>query len=157
MARTAIASLLVLASAALLLAGCSKDEGDQTPSACLSATSADYLSALRSAPGQVRLAGDTPISDCLTPSQDGGALAQVGSQMIAAATALNASARRDPTGPETVRLGYLVGAVERGAEGIHADLVRRLNTAARFSERGLQPADFERTFGEGYAAGRESG
>ena len=34
---------------------------------------------------------------------------------------------------------------------------RRLNTAARFSPDGLLPPEFERTFGEGYAAGLESG
>ncbi len=77
--------------------------------------------------------------------------------MIAAATDLNAAAQEDPTGPEALQLGRLVGAVERGSEGIHADLVRRLNSAARFSPEGLLPAEFERTFGDGYAAGLESG
>jgi len=116
-----------------------------------------YLDALRAAPGEVRLEDSTAISDCLVPDQEGGELAAIGEQMIAAATLLNESAHRDPSGPEAIRLGYLIGAVERGADDIHADLVRRINAAARFSPQGLLPAAFERTFGEGYAAGLESG
>jgi hypothetical protein len=60
-----------------------------------------------------------------------------------------------------VDLGYLVGAVQRGASetgGIHADLVRRLDAAARFSEGGKPlPVSFERAFGQGYAAGQREG
>jgi hypothetical protein len=78
--------------------------------------------------------------------------------MIAAATDLNGDARGDPTGPAAVQLGFLVGAIERGADSIHADLVRRVNSAARFSPGGgLLPAEFERTFGQGYSAGLDSG
>lgn len=139
------------------VAGCSGGEGDETPAACLEGGDA-YLEALAAAPEQVALGAGTPISDCLVPEQSGGDLAAVGEEMVAAATTLNAEAREHPGGPATVRLGYLVGAVERGAEGIHADLVRRLNAAARFSpSREIQPASFERSFGRGYAAGLESG
>jgi hypothetical protein len=141
----------------LLAGGCeSAEDEEQAPAACL-ATSAEYAQALRAAPGQVRLEGDTPISDCLVANQQGGELGRVGQQMIAAATTLNAGARRDPTGAEAVQLGYLIGAVQRGADSIHADLVRRLDSAARFSPSGLLPPAFERTFGQGYAAGQESG
>lgn len=148
--------LLGLALAALLTAGCSSSEDEETPSVCL-AEPAEYRAALQSAPEDVRLEDGTPISDCLVPEQSGGELAGVGEPMIEAATALNAEASEDPSGVATVQLGYLVGAVERGSEGIHADLVRRLNTAARFSPDGLLPPEFERTFGQGYAAGLESG
>ncbi|MEJ7875914.1 MAG: hypothetical protein WKF62_04570 [Solirubrobacterales bacterium] len=42
--------------------------------------------------------------------------------------------------------------------GIHADLVIRLAAAARFNEGGKPlPIEFERAFGEGYAAGQASG
>jgi hypothetical protein len=141
----------------LLLGGCeSADDEDAAPAACL-ATSAEYAQALKAAPGQVRLEGDTPISDCLVANQQGGELGRVGEQMIATATTLNGEARRAPTGPEAVQLGYLIGAVQRGADSIHADLVRRLDTAARFSPNGLLPPEFERTFGTGFAAGREGG
>jgi hypothetical protein len=154
--RTAMAA--ALAALALVFAGCSSDEDEETPSACLDGSSA-YLQALRTAPGEVRLDGETPISDCLTPEQEGGELAEVGSTMIEAATALNREARADPSGAATMQLGYLIGAVGAGADSIHADLVRRLNAAARFSPggSGLLPAEFERTFGQGYAAGQESG
>jgi hypothetical protein len=156
MARSAIGLICALACASLLAAGCSSSEEDETPSACLTG-SADYIAALKAAPADVRLSDATPISDCLIPEQDGGELAQVGSEMIAAATLLNAPAQREPAGAEAAQLGYLVGAVERGADPIHADLVLRLNSAARFSERGLLPPEFERTFGQGYAAGKETG
>lgn len=157
MARHPTALSVALAGFALLAAGCSDSAEDElAPSACLAGDGA-YLGALRAAPGEVRLEGEVPISGCLTPEQQGGQLAAVGSEMVEAATRLNAEAQHDPTGPEAVRLGYLVGAVERGAEGIHADLVRRLNSAARFSPDGLLPPEFERSFGRGYAAGLESG
>lgn len=156
MGRSTIAAMVGLACAGILLAGCSSSEDEQAPDACLAGPGA-YTAALEQAPGEVRLAGDTPISDCLTPEQDGGELAQVGKSMIEAATDLNTAVQDDPAGPQAVQLGYLVGAIERGADSIHADLVRRVNTAARYSPDGLLPAEFERTFGEGYAAGKETG
>jgi hypothetical protein len=156
--RSVIAAAMAIALTALC-AGCSSAEDeDQAPAACLT-TSDAYIKALAPAPGEVRLEGDTPISDCLVPNQGGGELGQIGRQMIVAATKLNGEARTDPTGPAAVQLGYLIGAVQRGEDSIHADLVRRLNAAARFSPggNGLLPASFERTFGQGYAAGHESG
>ena len=150
------AALVAVLIAVCSLAGCSSSEDEDAPAACLGGADA-YISALRAAPGDVRLQGETPISDCLTPDQEGGQLAAIGKEMIAAATELNAAAQKDPGGSEALQLGYLVGAVEKGSEGIHADLGRRLDTAARYSPDGLLPAEFERTFGPGYAAGLESG
>ena len=107
------------------------------------------------------LGGETPISECLVSGQSPAELADAGESMIAAATELNAAARRDPAGDDSVRLGYLVGAVRQGAAdtgGIHADLVRRLEAAARFAPEGERlPVSFERAYGEGYAAGQEGG
>jgi hypothetical protein len=143
-------------AASLALAACGDDGDTDVAAACLGDAST-YTQALGSAPEQVRLAGETPISECLVADQEGGQLATIGRQMVVVATRLNTDARQDPTGPEAVQLGYLVGAVERGSENIHADLVRRVNSAARFGPDGLLPAEFERTFGEGYAAGLESG
>ena len=126
-----------------------------------SAPSAAYLGALRAAPGQVRLGSDTPISDCFGATQGAGELANVGQTVIKVATQLNARARRDPSGHETVMLGYLVGAVHEGtshAAGADADLVRRLDAAARFAPGGgTLGAAFERAFGKGYAAGENDG
>jgi hypothetical protein len=147
----------LLAGAAILIAGCGNNQDDQAPAVCLLGNEA-YLKALEKAPAPVLLGGTTPISDCLVPEQEAGQLASIGQEMIVAATKLNAQARRDPGGPASVQLGYLIGAVSKGADPIHADLVRRLNASARFSQTGgTLPASFERAFGRGYAAGRSSG
>lgn len=70
------------------------------------------------------------------------------------------SSRRDPGGPATVQLGYLVGSVEQGSSttgGIHQDLVRRLESAANFTLGGNGlPAAFDRAYQKGYAAGQET-
>jgi hypothetical protein len=152
-------SFLAAAVALCALAGCSSDD-ESTPAPCLG-TVDTYLAALEAAPGRVELDGMTPISDCLVSGQEPAELGQMGEAMIAAATELNSEARRKPSGEDTVRLGYLVGAVQAGASetgGIHADLVRRLDAAARFNEGGKPlPVSFERAFGEGYAAGQDQG
>jgi hypothetical protein len=152
-------SPIALAAAAIVIgiAGCGTKQNDLAPAACL-ATNQAYLTALERAPGEVRLAGSTPISDCLVPEQDAGQLANVGHELIIAATKLNVEARRDPGGSAAVQLGYEIGAVAKGADAIHTDLVRRLNSSAHFSATGgTLPASFERAFGRGYAAGHSSG
>src|SRR5918994_4903624 len=147
-----------------LLAGCG-EEDESAPPACLAPATA-YLDALKAAPQPVLLDDSTPISDCLVEDQEPAELGQVGEGLVGAATRLNAEARRDPSGDATVELGYLIGAVQQGAAdsratesgGIHTDLLRRLDSAARFNKGGEQlPASFERAFGEGYAAGQDSG
>lgn len=152
-----LAAIATGACIAALAASCSSDDDEGTPTVCLSG-SEEYVGILARAPDEVAFEDGTEISECLPPEQSGGDLADVGEEMIAAATTLNAQARENPTGAAAVQLGYLVGAVENGADGIHADLVRRLNSAARFTPGGgLLPAEFERTFGEGYNVGQESG
>jgi hypothetical protein len=147
----------LLTATLILIAGCGSSQDDQAPASCLVGNEG-YLKALQRAPSPVLLGSTTPISDCLVPQQEAGELANVGQEMIVAATKLNAEARRDPAGPASVQLGYLIGAVSKGADPIHTDLVRRLNSSARFSETGgTLPASFERAFGRGYAAGRQSG
>lgn len=148
-----------LCALAVLLTGCG-EAGDETPVACLDGQGA-YLGALGDAPGEVRLSGEVPISDCLAENQKGGDLAAVGRTMLDVATQLNAEARQDPGGDANLRLGYLLGAAERGAEesgGIHADLVRRLAVAARYTPGAQRlPAAFLQTYQEGFDAGRERG
>ena len=147
----------LLAGAVMAVAACGDNQDDQAPAVCL-AGNETYLRALERAPAPVLLGGTTPISECLVPEQEAGQLASIGQEMIVAATKLNAQARRDPGGPASVELGYLIGAVSMGADPIHTDLVRRLNASARFSETGgALPASFERAFGRGYAAGQRSG
>jgi hypothetical protein len=155
--RAVLVGAAAIAVAAALLSGCGSSPNDETPAACL-ATDQGYLRALERAPAPVRLGRATPISDCLVPEQEAGQLGSVGHEMIIAATKLNSEARQDPGGAASVQLGYLLGAVSKGADSIHTDLVRRLNSAARFSQTGAAlPASFERAFGRGYAAGRSSG
>lgn len=151
------AALAVAATATALIVSCGNSQDDQAPGVCLVGNEA-YLRALEKAPEPVLLGSTTPISDCLVPQQSQGQLASIGEQMIVAATKLNNEARRDPAGPAAVELGYLLGAVSKGADPIHTDLVRRLNSSAHFSETGgALPASFERGFGRGYEAGRNSG
>lgn len=158
MRRPTKIALLVL-GAALAIAACGKGEA-ATPVACLEGGGA-YLRALSSAPGAVRLDGESPISTCLTENQDGGELATVGEAMVEAATELNAQARAEPGSAASVQLGYLLGAAQRGAdksEGIHADLVRRLTVAARYApgKQPLPPA-FLAAYRRGFDAGRARG
>jgi hypothetical protein len=156
----ALATLGVAAAVALGAIGCGESE-DGTPAACLGGKDV-YLRALDTAPRDVRLNGEVPISDCLTPNQPGGELATVGVTMVAVATELNRDARGEPGGGAAVQLGYLLGAAERGAEeteGIHADLLRRLDAAARYSPRGSEPptAPFQAAYERGRDAGLAGG
>lgn len=153
-------ALTALALACLIAAaGCGSPD-DSTPVACLEGPAA-YEKALAAAPGEVLLAGGTPISDCLVRNQQGGDLATVGEAMVTTATKLNAEARAEPSGDAALRLGYLLGAARRGAEhgeGIHTDLVRRLTVAARYAP-GTQPLppEFLSTYREGFDAGHAGG
>src|SRR5215204_1674720 len=117
--RSAAASLL--AFLALAGFGCGGQD-DSTPVVCLEGAPV-YAQALNDAPDEVLLQGRTPISDCLASNQDAGDLSRIGEAMIETATGLNAEAREQPGGDAALRLGYLLGAAQRGAEqseGIHA-------------------------------------
>jgi hypothetical protein len=152
---------IVIFSACLVAtaAGCGKGD-ESTPAACLEGP-ATYLRALEAAPAAVKLEGETPISECLIQNQSGGDIARVGESLVLTATRLNADATADPGGEANLQLGYLVGAVERGieeTEGIHADLLRRLEVAARYAPGRRPPsAAFLRTYREGFDAGRSGG
>jgi hypothetical protein len=153
------AASLLLVALALIAVGCGGQD-DSTPVACLEGAPA-YEKALQKAPGEVLLSGETAISDCLASNQTAGDLSQVGEAMVATATSLSAKARQEDGGDAAVRLGYLIGAAQRGAEtseGIHSDLVRRLTVAARYApgKQPLSPA-FIRSYEAGYAAGRRAG
>ncbi len=151
----AFAPLIVIA---VLAAGCGSSDGGETPTACL-APAATYLEALEAVPDPVRLAGETPISGCLVDDQSAGDLADVGASLVRTATVLSAGAERDPDGPQTLRLGYLVGAVQEGVSetsGIHTDLVRRIEASARYP-RTRGTSSFDVAYARGYAAGRSGG
>ncbi len=151
--------LLIAVVCVAAIAGCGETD-EETSVACLEGASI-YLDALRATPAVVRLDSETPISDCLPANQSGGDLAEVGTAMLSAATELNAEAREEPGGTSNLQLGYLLGAAQRGAadtEGIHAELIRRLAAAARYSpdNQPLSPL-FTRTYREGFDAGRARG
>jgi hypothetical protein len=152
--------LAPLVLAAIAIAGCGSSDDHETPVACLGPAPA-YARALRDAPGTVRLSGNTPISECLVKNQGAGELADIGKALVKVSTDLNAAARQDPGGPPTVQLGYLVGAVARGASGtsgIHAELLRRVQAAALYNPAGKPPPEpFDHTYEKGYAAGKDHG
>jgi hypothetical protein len=149
-----LVALPLIALAAFVI-GCGQQD-DSTPVACLEG-SETYLQALKAAPGEVTLDGETLISDCLVENQKAGELATVGTAMVNAATQLNAEARAEPGGEANLQLGYLLGAAEHGAEeteGIHAELIRRLSAAARYTPDNRPPSPaFLRTYKEGFDAG----
>jgi hypothetical protein len=157
--RALTAMALLAAACTCLISGCGKQD-DSTPVACLAGSGA-YLSALAAAPGEVRLGGETPISDCLVENQQAGDLATVGGAMVEAGTKLNAEARAEPGGDADLQLGYLIGAAQRGAdrtEGIHADLLRRLTVAARYAPGREPPSPaFLATYRQGFDAGHSNG
>jgi hypothetical protein len=151
--------LLTFIASLIVLGGCGGPD-DSTPVACLEGAPA-YLRALEDAPGEVGLAGTTPISDCLAENQTGGDLATVGTAMLSATTKLNAEARAKPGGAANLQLGYLLGAAQRGAdstEGIHDELIRRLSAAARYSpDNRPLPATFLDAYQRGFDAGQARG
>jgi hypothetical protein len=149
----------LLVPLALFAGGCGGPD-DATPVACLDGPGA-YLGALDDAPGEVKLSGEVPISGCLAQNQTGGDLATIGGAMVTAATRLNAEARANPGNAANLQLGYLLGAARRGAErteGIHAELIRRLTAAARYSpDNRSPPPAFLRAYREGFDAGHARG
>ena len=142
-----------------LIVGCGNSD-DSTPVACLEGAEA-YERALSAAPDEALLEGETLISECLARNQSSGDLTRVGEALIETATKLNAEARAEPGGEANLQLGYLLGAVERGAEeseGIHSDLVRRLVVAARYVPgKQASPPGFLPTYSDGFDAGRAGG
>ena len=160
MRRALSASAVGLAAlVALLAAGCGAAD-DTTPVACLKGAGS-YLRALGDAPAEAKLGGEATIGECLPQNQKAGELATVGTAMVVTATRLNAEARADPGGAANLRLGYLLGAAQHGADatnGIHVDLIRRLSAAARYSpdNRPLSPT-FMRAYQQGFDAGHSGG
>jgi hypothetical protein len=121
---------LAIVLAACCLAGCGDDK--VRPAAACSEGAASVVTALRAAPARVTLAGH-PLSSCLTDGSSADDVQLVGATWTQAAAMLSDRAARSHEGADALRLGYLVGAAERGAAhtpGIHAELVRRLELEA---------------------------
>ena len=107
----------------------------------------------------MRLDGETPISDCLVDDQSAGTWLTSGASLVRAATH---SLRGRRTGPRRPADGAARLPGRRGSggasqtSGIHADLVRRIEAAARYPEpRGT--SSFDLAYARGYAAGRSGG
>jgi len=91
------------------------------------------LRALRTAPRDVRLSDGTRLSECVSGASDDAELQQIGFAFTPAADRL--ARTRDER--SAFRLGYLVGAVRRGAattNGVHLELVRRLESTVTFDD-----------------------
>jgi hypothetical protein len=144
--------LAAVAVCLLALSGC-RDEDDPVPSACRQGADTVRL-ALLQAPGEVRLEGTTPISDCIKDTSSGGEMSDVGTAYVSVAQQLADEAERRPDSPEALRLGYLIGALERsreGAQGVGYELERRLKLeAARVDQTSPE-------YRQGVRAGRDSG
>lgn len=148
----------------LMVSGCSQKDPPATPVACLE-DEQRWLRALAEAPGPVMIEGTTRLSACLPPDQEAARQEEVGLIAVSAAVALARGARgeADPAGPAGARAaleaGYLVGALEKGADrtqGIHATLVNRVESAATNGLGDAAP-EVRAAYGRGHEAGLESG
>ena len=149
--RRHTAALLLLVGA-LLPSACSDGEDEGVPIACREGSTA-LSEALRAAPARVTLGG-TPFSSCFKDTIGGGELRDVGQAYVYVAARLADLAAEDPDGAAALRLGYLMGALERGrvgAQGVGYELARRMR--AELLRVDVRSPAFKR----GERAGRERG
>jgi hypothetical protein len=144
--------LACLALVAAVLGGCGSDP-KPLADAC-TRDGARIERALHRAPARVTLEG-TPLSDCVEAATGAADLQSVGATFTDAGSAL---ARRAPRNRDAaLRLGYLVGAVERGAArtaGFEDELTFRMKTFLEDADiRGRQRAAVD----TGLRAGRRGG
>jgi hypothetical protein len=134
-----------------VLAGCGSEPSRSVPVEC-KGRSVAVERALERAPGAVRLGG-TRLSACFAPGADPGDVQTLGLTLLPAAEHLAVAARAHPGGPAPLRLGYLVGAVRRGAArgGVYAELERRLEQELAGVDTGSA------AYRRGALAGREHG
>jgi hypothetical protein len=134
--RVAVAAAAALA--AIPAAGCSGGDPSSPSPACTEGA-AHIVRALASAPGAVHLADGTLISECVEHAFNDAEIQDLGAALTPAADELVARA----TPAAALQLGYLIGAVRRGAgrtNGIHLELVRRLEATARGESGALEDA-----------------
>jgi hypothetical protein len=141
-------------AAGLAIAGCGSDDPVVSP-ACTDSPAAVQV-ALRSAPGQVRLADGTSLSKCISAATDDADLQNVGIAFHLTAEKLGDAAT--VANKAALQLGYLIGAMRRGAaktNGVLAELQRRIElVGSRVQER--VPA-LRAALEKGRAAGEASG
>ena len=118
--------LACLALVAAVFVGCGNDPKPLSDSC--TRDGARIQRALDGAPGRVTVDG-TPLSDCVEAATGAADLQSVGATFTDAGSALADRAPHDRTA--ALRLGYLVGAVERGAArtaGFQDELTFRMKT-----------------------------
>lgn len=131
------ASAVIGLALAALVAGCGS-EPEQLPPAC-GAGPDEVTAALAKAPGAVALTDGTLLSDCVAKATDDADLQMVGLALTPAADRL--ATHGDER--SALRLGFLVGAVRRGAStsnGVSLELVRRMESRVRYDDPALLEA-----------------
>ena len=134
---------------AVLVAGCAEDP-ETLPPACSDGPQV-VRDALAEAPGDVRLHDGTLLSHCVAKASTDAELQLLGYALTPVADELAGT----DTKQAATRLGFLVGAARRGggnSNGIHIELVRRLESRVRYDDPALLDAA-ER----GAAAGEDHG
>lgn len=148
-----LAAALATAVAALAVGGCGEEAS--LPSACGQATAGDVMQVLAAAPERAALADGTRLSECVDRAEDDGALQTLGLTFVATADRLAAQVGRSREA--AFRLGFLIGAAERGAGptgGLQGELVHRLQQTVAFrADDARERADVLR----GIEAGRSAG
>ena len=146
--RTGVVCVLAL----LAFGGC----GGRTPPAqvCMEAQPGDVMQALTHAPRHVALADGTSLSQCVRRTIDDSRLQALGATLTLAADEL--AGRMRSSDAAAFQLGFLIGAVDRGADqaaGLQEELTNRIAGAATGVDGGARRAALMR----GRAAGRRSG
>jgi len=143
--------LLALVALALMVPAAACRESDpEYPAECSNGPRALRAALAKAPDGEVALEG-VRLSDCLVPSNDAGPLASFGGSVIAVSAPLVDRARG---GDEraALELGYLHGALERGADpGVHDELL------FRFEQELIRVDRRSPAFRRGDAAGRDHG
>jgi hypothetical protein len=142
--------------AALALGGCTAGDDPVLPADCLQGEGA-LEEALAGAPGPVRLPGGTPISICVELATSTADLQNVGVLVVGVAEGLEEQAAQGDEAA-AARLGYLVGAVQRGAErtnGTQLELAFRLSRVA--GALGDPSPQITGALNDGIAAGERTG
>ena len=140
---------LVALAVVVIAAGCRESDPEYPPE-CSDGPRALRTALARAPDGDVAIEG-VKLSDCLVPSDDAGPLAAFGGSVIAVSAPLVERAHRGDQ-RAALQLGYLRGALERGADpGIHDELLFRFDQELIRVDR-RSPA-----FRRGEAAGRDHG
>jgi hypothetical protein len=153
------AVLVALALLAPAAAACGGGDPPAQDPACIASPQA-IERALHRAPGPVTVGSGTRLSDCVARAQSDADLQNTGLVLTRVADDLAARAQRGDAAA-ALGLGYLVGAARRGAahtNGIHAELQRRMESAARplSDEAGRSPT-IARALARGLRAGEATG